>query len=139
MSETARRTAQPVGLGTVAKRGAVAVVLSIVANAIVLFLARDVLTVAPGFDPIDWTPVVLFTTIGAIAATAVYGATTRLSAIPDRRFTQIAAVALLLSFVPDVGLLLVDPAATLPGVLVLMFMHVVVAVVCVWALARSNV
>jgi hypothetical protein len=44
---------------------------------------------------------------------------------------RIAAGVLLLSLIPDVGLLAVDPAATPLAVVVLMVMHVVVAAVSV--------
>jgi hypothetical protein len=41
---------------------------------------------------------------------------------------------LVVSFLPDLGLLAGDPAATVPGVLALMVMHVVVAAASVGAL-----
>lgn len=137
MSESTRRTGTPPSLATIATRGLVVTGFSVIANAVVLVVAGDLLDVAPGFDPISWTPVVLLTVLGAIAATAVYGAITRLSANHDQLFTRLAAVVLVLSFVPDVLLLQFDPAATIPGVLVLMIMHVTVAAIAVGTLTRD--
>lgn len=113
-----------------AKRGAAAVVLSLVANWVVLgaVLAGDL--VDP-FDPLSVAPVTGLTVLGAVGATLVYRLVARRSATPDRTFTIVAAVVLGLSFLPDLALLRVDPAAAVPAVVVLMAMHVVVAVICV--------
>lgn len=107
-------------------RAALAVVLAVVANA-VLVVAIGTLDVAPGFQPLTLPPVVLFSTLGAGGAAVVYWLLGRYVDDPDRTFVRVAGAVLVLSFVPDVGLLAVDPAATVLGVIVLMVMHVVVA------------
>lgn len=115
------------------KRGALAAVLSVVVNLVVL---QAVLATGgvPRIDPLSVPPVTLFTILGVVGATAVYGLLVRFSGRPDRTFLIVAAVVLLLSFVPDVGLLQVNPAATVRAVVVLMVMHVTVAAICVWVL-----
>jgi ABC-type glucose/galactose transport system permease subunit len=122
-----------VGAKELAKRGGLAVVLSVVANIVVL-QAVVIPELVEVFSPLNVPPVALFSALGALGATVAYAVTDRLSESPDRTFTKVAAVALVLSFVPDIGLLYVDPAATVPAVVVLMVMHVVVAVACVASL-----
>jgi hypothetical protein len=116
-----------------AKRGGIAAVLSVVANLVVL-QAVLVPELVQGFEPLNVGPVAIFSVLGAVGATVAYGVVDRLSETPDRTFVVVAAVVLLVSFVPDVLMLQADPAATAPAVAVLMFMHVVVAVACVVSL-----
>lgn len=114
-------------------RGGVAVVVSILLNA-ALVVAVGAAGVAPGFQPLTLPPVAFLSAVGAAGATGVYWLLQRRVADVDRTFTRVAAAVLVLSFLPDVGLLVADPAATVAGVLVLMIMHVVVAAVSVGAL-----
>lgn len=116
-----------------AKRGGIAVVLSVVANLVVL-QAVLVPELVQGFEPLNVGPVALFSVLGAVGATVSYGVVDRFSEAPDRTFVVVAVVVLLLSFVPDVLMLQSDPAATAPAVAVLMVMHVVVAAACVASL-----
>lgn len=74
---------------------------------------------------------------GIVAATFVFTLVRRVSRDPVRTFTRIAAVVLVLSVLPDLVLLRAQPAATVPGVLVLLAMHVVAAVVIVGGLTRG--
>ena len=107
-------------------RGALAVVLGGIVN-VLLVIGAGALEVAPGFQPLSIPSVALFSTLGAIGATVVYWLLRRYALTPDRTFVRVAAVVLVLSFVPDFALLRSDPAATVPGVVLLMVMHVVVA------------
>lgn len=116
--------------GSLVRRGVLAVVLVVVANAVVT-LAATAVGVAPGFRPLSLPSVLLLSTLGVVGATVAYWLLVRRAANPDRTFVRLAAVVLVLSFLPDVGLLVGDPAATVPGVVVLMAMHVVAAVVSV--------
>ena len=114
------------GTGSIVRRGALAAVVASVANA-VLVLAATAVGVAPGFRPLALPPVLLLTVLGVAGATAVYWLLRRRATNPDRTFVRVAAVVLVLSFLPDIGLLSADPAATVAGVVVLMAMHVVAA------------
>ena len=116
-----------------AKRGALAVGASLLANWLLLGAVLAGNVVEP-FGALSFPPVTFLTAVGAVGATLVYAAFTRVADNPDRIFLLVAAVVLVLSFVPDVALLEVDPGATVPGVVVLMLMHVTVAVICVAAL-----
>lgn len=114
-------------------RGALAVVLAVLANA-VLVLAVDAIALAPDFRALTLPPVAFLSALGAAGATGVYALLGRYVADRDRTFVRVAVAALLISFVPDLALLWQDPAATVPAVVVLMLMHVVVAAVAVGVL-----
>ena len=73
---------------------------------------------------------------GVVGATLVYALLLRRSRAPRRTFVRVAAAVLVLSFLPDLALLALDPAATVGGVVVLMLMHVVVAAASVGVLTR---
>lgn len=118
------------GIGSFVRRGALAVVLVAVANAAVT-LAATAAGVAPGFRPLSLSPVLFLSTLGVVGATVTYWLLDRRAENPDRTFVRVASVVLVLSFLPDVGLLVGDPAATIPGVVVLMAMHVIAAAVSV--------
>lgn len=123
----------PIPLGLLARRGAVAIVLAVACNGLLLGAVTRFELVEP-FGALTAPPVVFLTVLTTIAATAVYGAVTRLWPWPDRLFIRLAAVVLLASFLPDLGILRADPDATVGAVLVLMSMHVVVAVICIYLL-----
>ena len=118
---------------TLAVRGGLAVVVSLLVNLAILAAVLSSGIVEP-FDALSVPPVALLTVLGAIGATIVYGAITRRSDAPDRTFIIVAAAVLVLSFAPDLALLEYDADATVPAVIVLMIMHVAVAAACVWAL-----
>ncbi|WP_207212747.1 DUF6069 family protein [Halogeometricum borinquense] len=114
-------------------RGGLAVVLAVLAN-VGLVLGVDALGIAPGFRALTIPPVAFLSALGAGGATVVYWLLGRYVSDADRTFVRVAAGVLLLSFVPDVALLAIDPAATPLAVVVLMAMHMVVAAVSVWVL-----
>lgn len=116
----------------VSVRGAIAAVGSVACNVGLVFAAGAV-GIAPGFRALTPPPVAFLSAVGALGATAVYWLLVRTGAVdrPARTFRRVAAAVLVVSFLPDIGLLWADPAATLPGILVLMLMHVVVAAVSV--------
>lgn len=106
-----------------------ALAASVLFNVVLVGIATAV-GVAPGFRPVAVVPVALLSAVGVLGATGTYLVLDRLSDTPDRLFRLVAVAVLLVSFVPDVLLLSADPAATVPGVVVLMVMHVVVAAAC---------
>jgi len=118
---------------SLAVRGGIAVVLSMVANAVVLVVAQA-LEIAPEFQALTFPPVLFLSAAGAVGAVAVYWVFDRRVDRPARTLRRIAIAVLVVSFVPDLALLGLDEAATVPGVVVLMLMHVVVAAVAVGVL-----
>ncbi|WP_338034871.1 DUF6069 family protein [Halococcus hamelinensis] len=114
-------------------RGGLAVVIAVLAN-VVLVLGVDALGIAPAFRALTIPPVAFLSALGAGGATVVYWLLGRFVSDADRTFVRVAVGVLLLSLVPDLALLAIDPAATLLAVIVLMAMHVVVAAVSLWVL-----
>ena len=122
---------------SIAKRGVLATGIAVISNLALLEVSQRLELVDP-FGALAIPPITFLTILGAIAATVVYGAITRISPRPDYVFIRLAAVALLLSFIPNVVVLRFDAEATLGAVLLLMSMHVVVAVICVVTLTARN-
>lgn len=118
-------------------RVGVALALSVLVNVVLVGLAT-VAGVAPGFRPISVPPVAVLSAAGVLGAAGTNLVLDRVSEDPDRPFRLVAVAVLVLSFVPDVLLLSADPAATVPGVVVLMIMHVVVAAACLSLLSDGR-
>jgi hypothetical protein len=118
--------------------GLLMIVLSIAGNAIVRTITMALFDIPPEFRPLAWSQFIFFTVVGAVGATVVFAIVARLSQRPIRLFRRIAIGVLLISFLPDIGLLVGRPfpGITVPGVLSLMVMHVVSAVVAVGLLTR---
>lgn len=118
---------------SLAVRGGIALALSVIANAGVLLVVQA-LEIAPDFEALTFPPVLFLSAAGAVGAVVVYWVLDRRVDRPARTFRRIAAAVLVASFVPDLALLAVDEAATVPGVIALVAMHVVVAAIAVGVL-----
>jgi len=115
---------------------AIAVAIAVPVDLAVELLAREALAVSPDFEPFQGT-VAPYTAGGIVLAGVVFGAIRRFVSDADRVYVRIAAVALVLSWVPDVGLLVIhDPGATVPAVASLMVMHALAAGIAVTVLLR---
>ena len=126
--------AEPDGV-TVAIRGAQAIVIAAIANTFLLSAVLLAGVVEP-FEPLEYTSVVVLTALGVLGATIVYWLLVQWKPNPDQYFVWIAVILLLVSFIPAIGLLLRDPAATIPGVAVLMAMHTIAAAVSIGLLTE---
>jgi hypothetical protein len=85
----------------------------------------------------QYPPIVVWTLLGTVGATGVYGVygvLTRRSATPDRTFVLLVIGILVLSFVPNIGLLFAVEGVTTSEVIGLMALHVPPAIVAVLAL-----
>jgi len=120
----------PIDVDELARRGTVALVLAAVVNVALVFGA-EFAEIAPLLEPLAVGPVLVVTTLGVVGATAVYGLLSRSRENPDRAFTLVAAVALLLSFLPSAFHVPNLPDSTTLGVALLAAMHVTTAVACV--------
>jgi hypothetical protein len=108
--------------------GAFAAVGSIVVVVIVQALALGLWPEAARFKPLDsYTRSALFTLVPAIGATIVLAQLSRRMAQPIPAFLRVAAVVLLISFIPDY--LLPDPNKTLLASSVAAFLHLVAGLV----------
>jgi cytochrome bd-type quinol oxidase subunit 2 len=136
MSTVAGRSTEPQSATALASRAAVATVLAGAVNA-ALVAGATAAGVGEGFRAVSYPPVLFLTVVGVVGATLVYALLLRRSRAPRRTFVRVAAAVLVLSFLPDLALLALDPAATVGGVVVLMLMHVVVAAASVGVLTRG--
>lgn len=121
-----------VSTAEIGKRGGVALVASIVVNIAVLWTVIA-LGLTASTEAFDYPSTVFLTTVGVVGATVVYWLLVRRSAAPDETFVRVAIGALMLSFLPDVGLY-VGGEATLGEVVTLMILHLPPAVACILSL-----
>ena len=107
--------------------GLLAIIASVAANVLVRLLAVATLDISPAFEPLSgYGDVISLTAFGVLGAVIVFALLARFARRPILMFKRIAAVALVLSFVPDVWLLVASvPGATAVSVGVLLVMHVV--------------
>jgi len=120
----------------IALAAAIAAAIAIPVDLAVESLAREAFAVSPDFEPFQGT-VAPYTAGGIVLAGVVFAAIRRFVSDADRVYVRIAAVALVLSWVPDVGLLVIhDPGATVPAVASLMVMHALAAGIAVTVLLR---
>ena len=83
-------------------------VIGAVVNAILATVLVAITGVDDGFQAIGAVPVAIFTLGGMLAASAAFGVVARRSATPLRTWLRVATIALLVSWLPDV-MLLVNP------------------------------
>lgn len=127
---TIERLRGPVAGYGLPARTAVALAAALLGNLAVLNLATAA-DLAPDLLALAYPPVVFLTTVGVLGAAGVYRLLESRSETPTHGFTRLAWGVLVLSFVPDLGILLLDDAATAAGVGALAFMHVTTAVACI--------
>lgn len=123
-------SAPPLPYRLLIARGMVALVCALIGTLGLLWTVTTWAVVSP-YGPLTYPPVTGVTIMVTIAATAVYGALTRLWPAPDRVFIRVAGIVLVVSWLPDISMLRHDPEATVGAVLVLMLMNVIVAGICV--------
>jgi hypothetical protein len=115
---------------------AIALAIAIPVDLAVELLAREAFAVSPDFEPFQGT-VAPYTAGGIVIAAIVFAAIRRSVRDADRVYVRLAAIALVLSWIPDVVLLVIhDPGATVPAVASLMVMHALAAGIVVTVLRR---
>lgn len=127
-------------MAEIAARTAIAVVVAVVANVIVRALGIALFDIPDEFEHLALRAVIVSTLVGVLAAGLVYALIARRATDPDRTFTVVAVVALLLSLLAPLMVGLEDPPEY-PGtdagsVGTMMAMHVVAATVAIAALTR---
>ena len=106
--------------------GPLVIVAALAANAIVRAVALAVLDVPATFTPLASPSFISLTIIGVLGAVIVFAVVGARAKQPISTFRKIAVGALLVSCLPDIGLLFGGggmPAAALSNVLALMLMH----------------
>ncbi|MBA3450339.1 MAG: hypothetical protein H0T18_03910 [Chloroflexia bacterium] len=118
--------------GRYALIGLATVVAAVVANVIVYFIAGAIVAYDARFPPLASVGgPILFTLVPAIVAAVLYAALLRLSTNPERIFTLIAVVVLILSVIPDLFYIPTVPGSSTAQTAVLLLMHLVAATVIV--------
>ena len=86
--------------------------------------------------PLSQAAPIVFTLFGVLGAVIVFALVGRFSRRPLRLFRRIALVTLVVTFVPDILMLVTgfNPGTTLANVIVLMLMHVVAWAISVYML-----
>lgn len=121
--------------GRYALVGLATVVAAVLANVIVYFIGSMIVTYDPQFVILaNPSGTIIFTVVPAIIAVLLYAVLLRFTANPARLFTTIAAVVLVVSWIPDLTYIPTLPGASVAQTVLLMIMHLVAAAVIVWML-----
>ena len=114
----------------------IALVTAVPVDLAIEAVARQAFAVSPQFEPFQGT-VGPYTAGGVVLAGIAYALVRRFFRDADRVYVRLAIVALVLSWVPDIALLVIDePGATVAAVASLMVMHAVAATIVVTSLLR---
>ena len=118
--------------------GSVLVVAATAAEVLLAMVLRNALGVPAGFSPLTPPAVATVTIAGMIGATVVFGWMARVRPDPRGAFVRIAVAALVVSWLPDLGIWVtgVFPHTTGAGVLSLMALHPVAAAFAIGVLYR---
>ncbi len=112
--------------------GLATVVAAVIAIVLVYFIGSAVVAYDSRFPPLASVGgPILFTLVPALVAVLLYAALLRFSANPERIFTTIAVVVLVISLIPDLFYIPTVPGASTSQTAMLMVMHVTAAVVIV--------
>ena len=113
--------------------GPLTVGAAVVANVVVRAVAGMVVAIPPEFAPLHYGHIGLITAAGVLGAVLTFAGIGRVAQRPIRLFRIVAAVVFVLSFVPDIALLISQamPGANGLTVGVLMLLHVAPALVSV--------
>ena len=117
------------------------IVGAVIATLVVRAVAMAILDIPAAFPPLAGSgPILFFTVVSVLGGVGVFAAVCRVASKPIRLFRIIVAVALLVSFVPDILLLTSDafPGTTVASVSTLMFQHVVAAAIVAWMLTMKG-
>ena len=116
---------------------ALAAVIATVINLAIEAFVRGAFAVSPDFEPYQGT-VGPYTVGGVVLAAVAFVVVRRFARNVTATYVGLAIVALVLSWIPDVALLILrDPGATVPAVGSLMVMHALTAVIVVVLLLRA--
>lgn len=121
--------------------GLLTVGVAVVANLLVRALLFATVDLPADFPSLQAGPVGVFTVVGVSLAVVAFAIVARVAARPGRTYTIVAAIAFILSILPNLALAANPAAAPFPGgtataFLTLITFHVVAALVSVLLLTR---
>jgi hypothetical protein len=121
--------------------GPLTIVAATIVSVIIQQLAAAVLRPDPAFMPLSLMPPIIFTIVGVLGAVIVFALVARFARNPIPLFQRIALITLVVTFIPDILMLITgfNPGTNLANVLALMLMHVVAWAITVGMLTRLSV
>ena len=133
----ARRSLAP-SMARLVVVGGTLVLAATAADVILAMVLRGALGVPAGFSPLTFPAVATMTVAAMIGATVLFGWLAHVRPDPRAAFIRIATVALVLSWLPDLGIWVtgVFPHTTGAGIVSLMALHPVAAALAVGILCR---
>ncbi len=137
VASTSQPTEQIV-FGRLLWAGPLTILAAVVANVLIQQIAVAVLRPDPAFMPLTFAVPIVFTILGVLGAVIVYALVGRFSRRPVSLFQRIAVITLLVSFIPDILMIITgfNPGTTVANVVVLIIMHVVAWFITVRMLTR---
>jgi hypothetical protein len=115
---------------------AIALIIAVPLDLAIEAFAQQAFAVSPDFPPFQGS-VAPYTAGGVVLAGAAFAVLQRFVRDAVRMYVRLAVIALVLSWIPDVALLLInEPGATVPAVAALMVMHGITAAIVVTLLVR---
>lgn len=136
---TAVTQASKPSLGTIWRNGGMAIVVATVANAILYFIGAALgwmpdTVLTPMGQPVTVVQVIASTVIALVVATIVYSLLNRFTRNPNRWFTIIAVIVLVVSAVSPLSL----PGAPTMMIVLLEVMHLVGGIAAIYFLRQSQ-
>jgi hypothetical protein len=130
-------TAERYNMRRLPQAGAIVWFAAAIANTVIRFIAVALFNPPSEFLPLGIAQPIVFSFFGVLGATIAWWLVATRARAPERTYRIVAAIALLLSWLPDLTLLGgLIPGATIGTVGSLMLMHVVAATLCVTLLPR---
>ena len=140
----AQPTRTKLPLSRVLAAGGLTILLTVIVNTIVFFVAKPIVNPDPSFVPFQSVaPTIIFTIFFLVFATIAYALVNLFAKDLVRTWTIVAIIGGVLSLVPDFQLLLMPAAmepmmgvATTPAVLVLILMHITGWMITLWVFTK---
>jgi hypothetical protein len=130
----ARRESMP--WASILVAGIAAILLALVANLIVRWIALQIADIPGGFEPLASVgPVILASLYWGVMATIAYAITRRFARNPRRTWLIVGLIGLVVSFIPALSASSQDGATT-AGVATLIVMHTVAAAITIPPMLR---
>lgn len=131
-------TSNPKGIdkGRLLVGSLVTILVAVVGNLIVGFLAKAIFPISADFLPLGTVRYVIFTIVGVLGGIIVYVVLAKRAQNPIRTYQRIAWIILVLSALPDIGLLVsnIMPGTTPAAIGTLMVMHLVAGLSAIYIL-----
>jgi hypothetical protein len=139
-------SARPATVGVdrsrILRAGAIAVLGSVVANVVLLFILRSLLNLSASFMPFSIGAIAGFTALYSVLAVVLFWLLARFTKQPVRNFVILAVVGFVLTALPNFSLAANPAGAPFPGssadYLTLLLFHLPPFAIILWALVTQT-